>query len=161
MDFVRPDARCSCVTNDLLTHVGFLEADISLLADVIATVLGVALCDHCQHRWFVAKPVAGVAGTAAGVLTSAGACCPPCVNEAAVQIFEKLEDEARALAESEVAVWRRRCPRGLTHTGNLTSVAHPSQRQRSHALHPDLPSNGSARRTHFRKTRGDQHNDHE
>ncbi len=58
MDFVRPDARYRCVTNDLLTQVRLLEADISLLADVIATVLDVAVCDHCQHRWFVAKPVA-------------------------------------------------------------------------------------------------------
>ena len=58
MDFVRPDARYSCVTNDLLIQVRLLEADISLLADVIATVLDVAVCDHGQHRWFVAKPVA-------------------------------------------------------------------------------------------------------
>jgi hypothetical protein len=159
MDFVRLDARYSCVTNDLLIQMRLLEADISLLADVIATVLGVAVCDHCQHRWFVAKPVAGVAGTAAGVLT--GACCLPCVNEAAVQIFEKLDDEARALAERQGAVWRRKHPRGPTQSESLTFVTHHSQRQRNHALHPDLPSNGSARRTHFRKTRGDQHNDHE
>jgi hypothetical protein len=159
MDFARPDARCSCVTNDLLTHVGLLEADISLLADVIATVLGVAVCDHCQHRWFVAKPVAGVAGTAAGVLTSAGACCSPCVNEAAVQIFEKLDDEARALAERQGAVWRRKHPRGPTQSESLTFVTHHSQRQRNHALHPDLPSNGSARWTRFSKTTGGQHDD--
>lgn len=46
MDFVRPDARYSCVTNDLLTHVRLLEADISLLADVIAIVLDVAVCER-------------------------------------------------------------------------------------------------------------------
>lgn len=126
MDFVRPDARYSCVTNDLLTHVRLLEADISLLADVIAIVLDVAVCER----------------------------------DGGADLREP-DDEARALAEREVAIWRRKCPRGPTQTGNLTSVAHPSQRQRSHALHPDLPSNGSARRTHFRKTRGDQHNDHE